>query len=135
MGNTQPTKHYNTENQKGEQHSTNQKSQNRKLKRWATLNQPNITTQKTKKVSNTQPIKHYNTVGNLVFIRWNFNRSHLDIPHGRPQSNNVLSWPCQILSNMADRRVVHTFYVNKRCVFTWWQTNFITFYNLKIFAQ
>jgi len=26
--------------------------------------------------------------------------------------------PCQILSNMADRRVVHTCYVNKRCVFT-----------------
>jgi hypothetical protein len=40
--------------------STNQTLQQRKLKWGATLNQPNITTQKTKKVSNTQPTKHYN---------------------------------------------------------------------------
>jgi hypothetical protein len=31
--NTQPTKHYNKENKKGEQHSTNQTLQHRKLKR------------------------------------------------------------------------------------------------------
>jgi hypothetical protein len=61
VNNTQPIKHYNTENEKGEQHSTIQKSQHRKLKRWATLNQTKITTQKTKKVSNTQPTKNYNT--------------------------------------------------------------------------
>jgi hypothetical protein len=61
VNNTQPTKHYNTENWKGEQHSTNQTLQHRKLKRWTTLNQPKITTQKTKKVNNTQPTKHYNT--------------------------------------------------------------------------
>jgi hypothetical protein len=33
VSNTQPTKHHNTENKKGEQHSTNQTSQHRKLKR------------------------------------------------------------------------------------------------------
>jgi hypothetical protein len=33
VNNTQPTKHHNTENKKGEQYSTNQKSQHRKLKR------------------------------------------------------------------------------------------------------
>jgi hypothetical protein len=32
----------------------------RKLKWGATLNQPNITTKKTKMGSNTQPTKHYN---------------------------------------------------------------------------
>ena len=45
VNNTQPTKNHNTENEKCEQHSTNQKLQHRKLK----------------KVSNTQPTKHYNT--------------------------------------------------------------------------
>jgi hypothetical protein len=59
ISNTQPMKNHNTENKKGEQHSTNQKSQHRKLKMWATLNQPKITTQKTKKVSNTQPTKNF----------------------------------------------------------------------------
>jgi hypothetical protein len=33
VSNTQPTKNHNTENIKGEQHPTNQKSQHRKLKR------------------------------------------------------------------------------------------------------
>jgi cytoskeletal protein RodZ len=36
MSNTQPTKHYNKENKKGEQHSTNQTLQQRKLK-WVLL--------------------------------------------------------------------------------------------------
>jgi hypothetical protein len=61
VSNTQPTKHYNKENKKGEQHSANQTLQHRKLKWWATLSQPNITTKKTKKVSNTQPTKNHNT--------------------------------------------------------------------------
>jgi hypothetical protein len=38
VSNTQPTKNHNTENKKGEQYLTNQKSQHRKPKRRATLN-------------------------------------------------------------------------------------------------
>jgi hypothetical protein len=37
VSNTQPTKNHNTEKQKGEQHSTNQKSQHRKQKRWLSI--------------------------------------------------------------------------------------------------
>jgi hypothetical protein len=111
VNNTQPTKNHNTENEKCEQHSTNQTSlccdfwlveccspfqlsvlwflvgwvlftflvfcvvilhstnqklQHRKLKRWATLNQQKITTQQTKKLSNTQPTKDHNTENKKV---------------------------------------------------------------------